>query len=117
MRERERVVLCYDRRTNNVKFILLVTRETVHVNDTETDIVDDCKCDALKRYTQIGEITVLVRFNWYFNYLGKIDCHLSRMHICEKMLSIPIHTYLWTDIQIYTHDKRAWTKREKSLNA
>lgn len=56
-------MLYHNRRRNNIKFILLVIRKTVHVHDTKLILLVTANVDFLKRYSQIGEISVSERSN------------------------------------------------------
>lgn len=64
-------MLRHNRRRNNVKFILLVIKKIIHVHDIKLILLVIANAVFLKRYSQIGEISVSERSNQYFNLFGK----------------------------------------------
>ena len=104
---------CYDKLLSNVKNLQTPNRslKSTHVFHQYTLIINDNKRDALKEYLEKKDIPAMIYYpiplneQEAYSSLGIIAENLNEtQRLCKSVLSLPMHTELTLDQQVYITD-------------
>jgi UDP-2-acetamido-2-deoxy-ribo-hexuluronate aminotransferase len=110
---RNKAADCYDNLLSNVKNLQIPKRflKSTHVFHQYTLLINDNKRDALKEYLEKKDIPAMIYYpiplneQEAYNSLGIIADDLNNTKtLCKSVLSLPMHTELTIDQQIYITD-------------
>lgn len=110
---RNKAADCYDNLLSNVKNLQTPNRslKSTHVFHQYTILINDNKRDALKEYLEKKDIPAMIYYpiplneQEAYSSLGIIAENLNEtQRLCKSVLSLPMHTELTLDQQVYITD-------------
>jgi UDP-2-acetamido-2-deoxy-ribo-hexuluronate aminotransferase len=110
---RNKAADCYDNLLVNIKNLQIPTRsvKSTHVFHQYTLLINENKRDALKEYLEKKDIPAMIYYpiplneQEAYSYIGKVAENLNiTKRLCKSVLSLPMHTELSIDQQVYISD-------------